>query len=628
MALAGCSGLFEDDGEDGGVDPVQDRVTVDPDDIVEGGTFRTSIGANVDTFDVPFSSEAQASAVQNLLYEGMITVGADGKIYPWLAKSVEQVDVQDTSKEDYVDYMQTVEYVEQDDSVFLNTDRQIIVRDPDNPGDPSPGDEANVLTIEDTQAAVDDGTYGMQFQAELHEGITFHDGEELTAQNVVDSYYRYEGSPNAGQIFDSLLHVEAEGDYTVNFYAQEPDAAGLRELGGLGVYPSAVTDLPPGQNDPREGNTPLGTGPFEFAEFEDENYVRLTAYDDYWFDTEMKDWFDGPENFPNGPVVDEVDISIIPDDSTRSAALQNDELDMTYGLTSSDLTDYQESEDYRTAATNGAGFTFLQFPINSEPWDDKRLRKAVNHLFPREQISSDIFEGWENPAWTPLPPVAAEAGTTDYEAQVEEHKQANEYDQERAEELAQKVVDEKGLDTPIEVTLETNSDNDDRVRTMELITESLNQSEYFDAELTTREFGAFVLDLISGQYPEKERLAFIGLSGGFDPHGYAKAIHHPENFQGCCNFQDIDIEELNEALADARYGVDVAEDEELRQERYEEVWDLVLEYNANSYGTHSTVVGTVRSDRIKGFNSYPSAQDIIGYGLFAPADEQITYIDE
>jgi len=628
IGLAGCTGL-PGAGDDGSLDPVQERVTVDPEDIQEGGTFRTAIGANVDTFDVPYSSSASASAVQNLLFEGMITVGADGQIYPWLAESIEQADVQDVSEEDYVDYMQAVEYTETEEGeVVLDTTAQIVVRDPDNPDDPSAGDEAQVLTVDDTQAAVDDDTYGMHLEAELHEGITFHNGEELTADNVVASYYRYSNSPNAGQIFDSLLHVEADGDYGVNVYAQIPDAAGLRELGGLSVYPTEMTDLPPQAMDPPEGNTPLGTGAFELEEFETKEFIRFTRYDGYWFDTEMKDWFDGPSDFPNGPVVDEVDISIIKDDSTRSAALQNDELDMAYGLTSGDLSAYRDDEGFRTAATDGAGYTFLQFPVNSEPWNDARLRRAVNHLIPREQISEEIFEGWESPAWTPLPPVAAGAGATDYEAQVEDHRGMNEFDPDQADELAQEVIDEKGLDTPIEVTLETNSDNDDRVRTMELITESLNQKDYFEAELTTRDFLDFVADLLSGQYPEKERLAFIGLSGGFNPHGYAKAVHHPDNFMGCCNFQNIDIQELNEALRDARYGVDVTEDPELRQERYGEVWDIVLEQNANSYGTHSTVVGTVNSDKVKGFNTYPSSQSIISYGLYAPADEQITYFEE
>jgi ABC-type transport system substrate-binding protein len=631
VAVAGCTGP----GGGGGsqvVDPVQERVTVDPEDIQEGGTFRTAVGTtNIDTFDFPYSSSASASNFHGLLYEGMITTDAAGVIYPWLAQSVEQVEVQDVTEADYTDYMTTVPYRETEDgSVVVQSEAQIVVRDPDNPSDPSPSDQARVLTVEEAPDAVEDGTFGMHFRFQLHEGVTFHNGAEMTASDVVASYERIQNSPLAGQVYDSLLDIQADGDYTVDIYVQIPDAAAIRELGGLSIYPEETATLPARAMDPRQGNTPVGSGPFELAEFESEQFARFTRFDDYWFDTELKadDWYDGPSEFPNGPVVDEVDIAFIPDDSTRSAALQEGELDMAYGLSASNLTDYSQAEGFRTAATDGAGYTFLQFPVNSEPWDDKRMRQAVNHLIPRQQISEDIFQGWESPAWTPLPPVARNTGSTDYEAMVERHRPENEFDPDQADELAQAVIDERGLETPIEVTLETNSDNDDRVRTMELITESLNQKEYFDAELQTREFLTFVGDLLSGQYPQKERLAFIGLSGGFNPHGYAKSVHSPENFMGCCNFQNIDFEELNQALADARYGVEVAQDPELRRERYEEVWDLVLELNANSYGTHSTVVGTVDSSRVKGFNTFPSSQSVIPYGLHNPTDQQITYLEQ
>lgn len=629
LSLSGCMdqlGLGQGgDGGDGGVDPVQDRVTVDPADIQEGGTFRTVIASGPDTFDAAYSSSAEATILQNLVYEGMITSSASGEIYPWLAETVSQEDVQEVEAADYADYMTSVPYAEDDEgNVFIDTDEQIVIEHPDN--DPESDDEARVLTVNEAGDAVDDGTYGMHFQFDLHEGVEFHDGEELTADNVVSSYARIEGSPLSGQVFDSLLHVAADGDYTVHLYAQQPDAAAVRELGGHYIYPSSTVDLEPQQMDPRQGNTPLGTGAFEIDEFEDGEFVTFTTNDSYWFETGMKDWFEGSSDFPNGPVVDEVDIQFVQDPSSRSAALQNGERDMAYGLSADNLTNYRESEDYRVAATNGAGYTFLQFPVRVEPWTDPRIRRAVNHLIPRQQISDNIFSGWENPAWTPLPPVAAGTGTTDYEALVEDNRSYNEYDTERAQELLDEAIEENDIETPIEVPLETNTGNDDRVRTMELIQESINQMDEFEATLETIEFLDFVTQLLSENYWDQGKLAFIGLSGGFDAHGYAKAVHHPDNFAACCNFQNIDDQELNDLLQQARYGIEAVEDIEVRQERYEEVWTRVLELNANSYGTHSTTNGVI-NDAVTGFNTYPSTQNIVGYGLYAPQDEQITYLD-
>jgi ABC-type transport system substrate-binding protein len=628
-SLAGCTDQLGGggDGGDGAVDPVQERVTVDPADIEEGGTFRAAIGEGPDTFDFPYSSSASASILHNLIYEGMITTSANGEIYPWLAESYEQVDVQEASAADYADYMTSVPYTETEDgTMVIDTDTQIVVEHPDN--DPESDDEARVLTVEEAADAIDDGTYGMHYRFELHEGVTFHNGNEMTAANVVESYERVRNSTLSGQVYDSMLDIQAEGDYTVHLYAQQPDAAAIRELAGLPVYPSETATLPPQEMDPRQGNTPLGTGAFQFEEFEAGSFVRFTTFDDYWFDTEMKDWFEGPSEFPNGPVVDEVDISFVSEDASRAAAIRENEIDMTYGLSASVLSDFQSSENYRTAATNGAGYTFLQYPVRVEPFDNQNVRRAINHLIPREAIANNIFRGWENPAWTPLPPVAAATGTTDYEQLVEDGREYNELDRERATELVEQAIEEDDIETPIEVPLETNSDNADRVRTVELIQESISQSEYFEATLETYEFLDFVSQLLSPEYYDNGKLAFIGLSGGFNPHGYAKSVHHPDNFAQCCNFQNIDDEELNELLREARYGVDVAEDPELRQERYNEVWERVLELNANSYGTHSTLVGVVNSNVVKGFNTYPSTQDIIGYAMYSPQDEQVTYLSD
>ncbi len=630
-SIAGCSGL-SNGGGGGSVDPVQDRVTVDPADIQEGGTFRTAIGANPDTFDFPESSSATASILHNLLFDGMITTNAAGELFPWLAESYEQVDVQDVSAGDYTDYMTTVPYAETEDgTVYIDTEKQIVIESPDNPDSPSAGDEAQVLTVDEAGDAVADGTYGMHYQFELHEGVEFHDGEEMTADNVVASYGRIENSTLSGQVFDSLLSISADGDYTVDLYAQEPDASAVRELGGLPVYPSEITEnVPLGEMDPRQGNTPLGTGMFTLDEFQNEEYVIFAKNENYWFDTEMKDWFDGPSEFPNGPVVDEVDISIISSDSQRAGALQNGEIDMTFGLTASTLTNYQQSEDYRTAPTDGAGYTFMQYPVRVEPWTNASLRRAVNKLIPRQSISDNIFQGWESPAWVPLPPIGASTGSTDYEAMVEELRSYNEYEPEAAAELAEEAASEDDIEFPVEVTLETNSDNDDRVRTVELIAESMSQeingTQYFDVTVNTKEFLTFVSQLLSEDYWDQGKLAFIGLSGGFNPHGYAKSVHSPENFAQCCNFQNIDFPDLNEAMRQARYGVDVAEDTQLRQERYEDIWEMILELNGNSYGTHSTLVGVVNNE-VKGFNTYPSTQDIVGYALYNPTDEQITYLD-
>ncbi|MCU4926799.1 ABC transporter substrate-binding protein [Halobacteria archaeon AArc-dxtr1] len=614
VGAAGCLS-WGDSGDVANLGAAFERATVEVDDIRRGGTLRVALNEIVSSFDPPYGVDTASVIVQNLIWESLTATDAEGNLYPWLAESYELRDTQDIDRAAYDEYMVDISHGE---NGVPETDAQVVVTHPETD---SSADEGRYLTVDQTGDAVADGVYGMQFRYDLHEGVEFTNGEELTAEHVVRSYERYEGSHMAGQVFDQFLYAEAVDEYTVDLYAQIPDAGAERDL-PVYVFPDEQVDLDPGGLDPREGVTPVGTGPYELAEFEDENYVVLTRNEDYWFDIEQTEWWDGPADWPDGPVIDEIDMSIVPDDATRSAALQDDDVDVAYGLTADARTDFQQSADYRVTATPAGGFTFLQFPVTVAPWDDARVRRAVNHLVPREQIVENIFSGWAMESWAPLPEMAAEQGSADYDALIEELREYNEYDPDRAEEL----LSEAGVSTPIDVTIETNSETEDRVRMVELIAEAMDQSGLFETSIVTYEWGTFLPRVMDPEYHERGRLPVIWLSGTFNPHSFVESTHHPEQFTECCNYQNVDIDELTEAMEAAQYGTDVANDDDLRAERYDEIWRLVQEHNANSY-LELSVESAVVADDVRGFNAYPFPESMLRYGLYAPMDRQLTYLD-
>ncbi|SFB75195.1 peptide/nickel transport system substrate-binding protein [Halobiforma haloterrestris] len=412
-------------------------------DLQEGGTLRIGAGANVDSYDPPYSNDTTSTMAQNFVFEQLITSDADGNVYPWLAEDYELVETQDIDRTAYEEYMISVGA---DEEGVLDTDEQIIVQHPED--DPFGDDEVRVLTPEQAGEAVADGTFGMQFQYDIREGVEFHNGEELTAEHVVRSYERYENSDLSAQTFDSALYVEEVDDYTVNIYAQVPDAEAERELPAVYIHSLEQVDLEGGDLDPRQGNEPIGTGPYEFEEFVDEQYAEYSKFDNYWTEelgVDSIDWFDGPSEFPDGPVIEEIEFEIVPDDATRSGALQNEEIDVTYGLATATLDDFEQSDGFFIDSVETGGYEYIQYPVNVEPWDDERLRKAVNHLVPRERIVENVLNGWARPAWTDIPQLAEEAGTADPEALEQEIKPTNEYDPERAEELLDEVVEEYDL---------------------------------------------------------------------------------------------------------------------------------------------------------------------------------------
>ncbi|OYR58579.1 ABC transporter substrate-binding protein [Halorubrum halodurans] len=411
-------------------------------DLVEGGTLTGAVSTNPNSFDPPHSSDTTSTMLQNLLFEGLVVNDAEGNVYPWLAERYELRDVRDVDRTAYEPYMRTAGTTA---AGAVDVDEQVIVRHPAD--DPATDDEVRVLLPADAREAAADGTYGMWFRYELHEGVEFHDGSELTAADVVASYEYYENSTSAPQTFDSVLAAVAADEYVVDVYAQVPDAEAERELPGIYVLSAAqIAAVEKGAIDPREGVTPVGTGPYEFDEFVDEEYLAVSRFDDYWVGSrgvaEAFAWFDGPDAFPDGPAIDAVEVEVVPDDATRTGALRNGEVDLTYDVASGTLADFDDADDFLVHAVEAGGYDYLQYPVNVEPWDDPRLREAVNHLIPRQRIVDNVLNGWAEPAWTPIPRIARGAGTADYDALAAALKPLNEYDVERAEALLEELAAE------------------------------------------------------------------------------------------------------------------------------------------------------------------------------------------
>ncbi|WP_122090060.1 ABC transporter substrate-binding protein [Halalkalicoccus subterraneus] len=627
VGVAGCLGGNGDgngDNESDGGPDVGDGEEVDFGDLQEGGTLRAAVGANVSSFDPPYSTDTTATQAQNFIFEQLITSDRAGTYYPWLAESYELVETQDIDRTAYADYMTAVSANE--DGV-LETDAQVLLQHPDD--DPVESDEVRVITPEEASAAVDDGVFGMQYRYRLHEGVQFHNGEELTAENVVLSVERYENSDVSAQTFDSLLHAREVDEYTVDLFAQVPDAEAEGQLPGIYVFTTEQAGLEDGAIDPRQGNEPIGTGPYQFEDFADEQYYELSKFRDYWVEDlgiAEKEWFDGPEGYPDGPVIDTIEAEIVPDPASRAAALRNGEIDVTTGLTTDTLDDFDSSEEFLVAGIEAGGYEYIQYPVNIEPWDDQRLRTAVNHLVPRESIVQNVLNGWARPAWTPIPELAEESGTTDPEALEEELRPANEYDPERAGEILDEVGDDLGIEYPLQVTLETNADNDDRVQMVELIAESMGQTDYFETSVETYEWNTYTTRVLDPEYPEEELIPCIGLSGTFNPESYCDALHGSANIGQCCNMTGISDQEFDDLVDAARFDPEVVEDEQLRAERYDEIWQLLADRRYSSI-THFDIEAAVSNTAVTGFRMYPFDEGVYSFALYNPTEAQAMWLD-
>ena len=638
--LAGCpggggngngDGDGDGDGGGGGTQTQAQQQTATPsevDEIVEGGTLNVGLTSNPSSFDPPYSSGVPSTLVQNYFFESLVASDQQGNLYPWLAESYEVAEVQEIERTAYEDYMTTAPVTTNEDGVpVIDTPEQVVVQHPDDSLEP--GSDVRVLLRrillrDGASEAAADGVFGMRLRYNLHEGVTFTNGEELTAEHVVRTYDRIENSQISAQVFNTFLAGEVVDDYTVDLYAQVPDAEAEREIPQL-IYSLEQVDLPGGDLDPRQGNEPIGTGAWNFESFEDGSSFVVSRRDDYWMDdvgVENKEWFDGPEGFPNGPVVDEINHRFISEDAQRAAALQENEVDVAHGLTASAQTNFQDSSDFQVKAIETGGYNFMQYPVQVEPWDNQDVRRAVNHLIPRQRMVDNIEQGWTRPAWVPLAELAYGTGTTDVEALEEDLRPLNEYDPQRAQEL----INNADVETPIEVQLETNSDNQNRVQKLQAIAQAMNATDLFDANVETFEFGDLLGRIQDPTYYEQGNIVLIGLSATFNPGSFVDATHDIANFAQCCNFNRINFESINEGIDNARFDIDVVGNPEERASRYDDLFREVVELSGNSYVDIPTTVAVHNND-VNGFDAYPFTEGMYDYALYAPYAQQITYID-
>jgi len=343
--------------------------------------------------------------------------------------------------------------------------------------------------IEGFELADDDVTWTF----ELREGVQFHDGSEMTADDVVYSWRRLAESPNSQRAnfilgsggflglefepdedegagpFNAVpdsLGLEAVDDYTLEMtlVSPNPGALDIISYGGFSVVPEGIVgdiDGYDGEVEHDEFRTEManGTGPFEFDFFQIDEEVQVERFDDYWGEV---------------PSVERVHWEIIEDDEaiwTYGAEEQNaDIIGVPDAFYDRNLVDIEEVDDLgRDRGTYGpipndevvnyvanAEISTFYFGFNARHVP-RAVRQAVAYVTDHEEMVEEIFQGRGAPAFSFTPPGIWPAGADGYDEWVEEWPySANETDLDAARE----VLEEAGYtpDDPFELTLTTYDD--------------------------------------------------------------------------------------------------------------------------------------------------------------------------
>ena len=230
----------------------------------------------------------------------------------------------------------------------------------------------------------------------LRQGVKFHNGEELTADDVEYSFTRQlsvEGAVNtdflaqikgASQLLegtaDQLEGFETVDDYTFTITLSEPYAGFLACLStpGCSIYNREATEAA-GDQFGLDPSVTVETGPFRLTDWTINDQLVLTRYEDYW---------KGPSELPG------VVIRIVPDTETQRMMFESGELDVV------DLDYLPDAVDdfttrYPDQIVSGprVGTTYFTMNQNIEPFQDVRVRKAVQMAIDRQAILDALYGG-------------------------------------------------------------------------------------------------------------------------------------------------------------------------------------------------------------------------------------------
>jgi peptide/nickel transport system substrate-binding protein len=230
---------------------------------------------------------------------------------------------------------------------------------------------------------------GKTWTFHLRQGVMFHNGREMTAEDVKWSFERLidpeTGSGNAARVGPPETQIEVIDDYTVAITHPEP----------FGIFPQSIGfDKSSGimakesLEDDSMVRAPIGTGPFKIAEVEGTTRLVLEKHADYWQE--------------GLPYLDSVEIVPIPDDTVRETALRGGEVDWVLTIAPQNYESLDQDPNVVVASAPQLSYDYLGVNVTEPPFDDVRVRQAVALALDRQQICEAAFFGLCDPLQDPI----------------------------------------------------------------------------------------------------------------------------------------------------------------------------------------------------------------------------------
>ena len=228
---------------------------------------------------------------------------------------------------------------------------------------------------------------GLAYTFKLHDGVTFHDGSTMDAEDVKFSLdrARAEDSTNAQKaLFSAIASVDVVDPLTVKLTLSEPNGNLLFNL----AWGDAVIVAPESIDNIK--TNPVGTGAYTFTNWVQGDRIDLTRNDAYWGDA---------------PALASATFKFISDPTAAFAAMMAEDVDVFAGFPAPEnLPQFEADPRFQVLVGSTEGETILSTNNKMPPLDNVKVREALAHAIDRQAIIDGAMFGYGTPIGTHFAP--------------------------------------------------------------------------------------------------------------------------------------------------------------------------------------------------------------------------------
>lgn len=366
-----------------------------------------------------------------------------------------------------------------------------------------------------------------EWQFKIKEGVKFHNGETVTAEDVKATLELAARSPEVAQHVSEIKEIEVLDEFTVKVTTDGAYSGLLTDLTNYGTYVLPKVLIESGHDFNKE---PIGTGPYKFVSWTKGESITLEAFEDY---------FGEPAKIKN------VIWKIIPEGSSRTMALEAGEVDLITEVETTDVSRLQDESGI--AVFNGSGTSHNFMMINNEiaPFNNADFRRALNAAIDRDAVVQVALNGAGSPIDSQVPncfPGATSEGAPTYDP-----------------EAAQAYLEASGLD-PAECGFSLICSDDTKLRAGQVIQSCLKENLGIDVELQSMDLATYIDLTTEGNYD-----AALGGYTTTDMLTYVQGIFHSSCINAS-NSSRVNTPEIDALIEKLKATLDPTEREKVVEE--------------------------------------------------------------